>query len=662
MKILVVDDEQLLVKGMKFNLENEGYTVETAYDGATAIDMAKSGGFDLIILDLMMPQVDGLTACMRIREFSNVPIIMLTARSEDADKIIGLESGADDYITKPFNILELKARIRALLRRANAAPQQKQPETLLLTAGGITLDPEQRVAVKNGEIVELTAKEYDLIELLVKNPRRVYSRENLMDLVWGYTYAGDYRTVDVHIRRLREKLEENPAAPQHLLNTYPLITSENLTFRSKQSSLQGSVSVMVTALSGLEELSEENVAGAMTLVEETGISRVLVTDASGRVLYDTRETDGAIGRYAFYTELVQALRGEDVFYTEFSDKAFKSRAASPVIYHSQTIGAVYAYEYDTEQAELLLSLQRNLLTISAVVLVFAGGISVLLSRVLTRRFGVLTDAIRKMREGSYSHRAEVGGHDEISELAAEFNDMADRLQTTEDARRRFVSDASHELKTPLAGIRLLSDSILQTENMDAQTVREFVGDIEQESERLARITENLLRLTRLDSGMLPEAQRVDLSSVMARVVRMLRLVAEEKQVDLSYEIRREGQTLASEDEIHEIIYNLTENAIKYNRPGGFVKLLLAGDEKDCLLTVSDNGIGIPEGDMPRIFDRFYRVDKMRSRAAGGTGLGLSIAADTARRRGGSIEVRAREGGGTVFTVRLPRCEEGGDET
>ena len=213
MKILVVDDELLLVKGMKFNLENEGYTVETAYDGATAIDMAKTEEFDLIILDLMMPQVDGLTA------FSNVPIIMLTARSEDADKIIGLESGADDYITKPFNILELKARIRALLRRANAAPQQKQQPSLL-TAGGITLDPEQRVAMKNGEIIELTAKEYDLIELLVRNPRRIYSRENLMDLVWGYTYAGDYRTVDVHIRRLREKLEDNPAAPQHILTKW----------------------------------------------------------------------------------------------------------------------------------------------------------------------------------------------------------------------------------------------------------------------------------------------------------------------------------------------------------------------------------------------------------------------------------------------------------
>ena len=219
MKILVVDDELLLVKGMKFNLENEGYTVETAYDGASAIDMAKTGDFDLIILDLMMPQVDGLTACMRIREFSNVPIIMLTARSEDADKIIGLESGADDYITKPFNILELKARIRALLRRANAAPQQKAQNTLL-SAGAVTLDPEQRVALRDGKVVDLTAKEYDLIELFVKNPRRVYSRENLMDLVWGYTYAGDYRTVDVHIRRLREKLEDDPAAPQHILTKW----------------------------------------------------------------------------------------------------------------------------------------------------------------------------------------------------------------------------------------------------------------------------------------------------------------------------------------------------------------------------------------------------------------------------------------------------------
>ena len=171
MKILVVDDEKLLVKGIKFNLENEGYQVETAFDGAAAVELARSESFDLIILDLMMPEVDGLTACMRIREFSAVPIIMLTARSEDADKIIGLESGADDYVTKPFNILELKARIRALLRRAG---QTAQKRTELLTAGSIALDPERRLALRDGVPVDLTAKEYDILELLIKKPHRVY--------------------------------------------------------------------------------------------------------------------------------------------------------------------------------------------------------------------------------------------------------------------------------------------------------------------------------------------------------------------------------------------------------------------------------------------------------------------------------------------------------
>ena len=217
MRILVVDDEKTLVKGMKFNLENEGYEVECAYDGAAALELAREGRFDLIILDVMMPEMDGLEACMKIREFSNVPIIMLTAKSEDADKLMGFECGADDYLTKPFNILELKARIRALLRRAG---QTAQKRTELLTAGGIALDTERRIALRDGVPVDLTAKEYDILELLIKNPHRVYSRENLMDLVWGYTYAGDYRTVDVHIRRLREKLEHDPAEPEHIMTKW----------------------------------------------------------------------------------------------------------------------------------------------------------------------------------------------------------------------------------------------------------------------------------------------------------------------------------------------------------------------------------------------------------------------------------------------------------
>ena len=218
MKILVVDDEKVLVKGIKFNLESEGYQVEVGYDGEQAVELARNGGFDLIILDLMMPKIDGLQACMRIREFSNVPVIMLTARSEDTDKIIGFECGADDYITKPFNILELKARIRAMLRRAGAAHQKDK--TSRLQVGHIALDIDERSASKDGQAVDLTAKEFDLMELLMRNPGRVYSRENLLNIVWGYEYAGEYRTVDVHIRRLREKLELDPANPEYILTKW----------------------------------------------------------------------------------------------------------------------------------------------------------------------------------------------------------------------------------------------------------------------------------------------------------------------------------------------------------------------------------------------------------------------------------------------------------
>ena len=213
-KILVVDDEQVLVKGIKFNLEHEGYQVEVGYDGEQAVELAREGRFDLILLDLMMPKIDGLQACMRIREFSNVPVIMLTAKGEDADKIMGFECGADDYITKPFNILELKARVRALLRRAGAAVQKAGGGELV--TGHIRLDPGERSAWRDGTQVELTAKEFDLMELLMRNPGRVYSRENLLNVVWGYEYIGDYRTVDVHVRRLREKLELDPANPEYI--------------------------------------------------------------------------------------------------------------------------------------------------------------------------------------------------------------------------------------------------------------------------------------------------------------------------------------------------------------------------------------------------------------------------------------------------------------
>ncbi len=444
-----------------------------------------------------------------------------------------------------------------------------------------------------------------------------------------------------------------------LLNTYPLLVSENMVFRSKETTLQGSVSVMVNSLAGLDRLNEENVTAAMAVVEETGLSRILVTDGSGRVLYDTRETGSAVGRYALYTELVQALLGNDTFSCIYKNGAFRSRASSPVLYQNQIIGAVYAYEYDTEQAALLEGLQENLLRLSAVI----GGVvlvlSLVLSVALTRKIGELLTAIRKVREGAYSHRAEIRGRDEIAQIGEEFNSLTGRLQTTENARRRFVSDASHELKTPLAAIRLLTDSILQTENIDPATTREFVSDIGREAERLSRITEDLLRLTRLDSSVLDAAAVVDVEEVARQVLRMMALVAQEKNVTLEERMEPGCTVLSSKDELHQVVYNLVDNAVKYTPAGGQVSVTLRREGGTVLLAVADNGAGIPEADLPRIFERFYRVDKARSRAAGGTGLGLSIVSDTVKRRGGTVEAANRPSGGAVFTVRWPTAEEGG---
>lgn len=214
-KVLVVDDEKLIVKGIRFSLEQDGMEVTCAYDGEEALRLAQENKFDMILLDIMLPKMDGFEVCQAIREFSNMPIVMLTAKGDDMDKILGLEYGADDYITKPFNILEVKARIKAIMRRT-AASETKEENSKVIESGDLKLDCESRRLFVQGREINLTAKEFDLLELLVMNPNKVYSRENLLNLVWGYEYPGDVRTVDVHVRRLREKIEPNPSEPKYV--------------------------------------------------------------------------------------------------------------------------------------------------------------------------------------------------------------------------------------------------------------------------------------------------------------------------------------------------------------------------------------------------------------------------------------------------------------
>ena len=450
-----------------------------------------------------------------------------------------------------------------------------------------------------------------------------------------------------------------------LLNTYPVLVSQDLVFRSKANSLQSQATVIANTL-GLDRsptLSPDNVKLIIDSIPLSGDTRVLVTDPAGLILGDTDALEGTPARYALISEITAALRGYDVFRSEYKNGAFHSRAATPVMYRGMTIGTVYIYEKDVDQARLLTDIQSNLRSISVVVCVVVLLMSIVFSKALTRRIADLLRAIRTVREGEYSHRIDIKGGDELSQLAGEFNELTDRLQTTEEVRRRFVSDASHELKTPLASIRLLTDSIMQTVDMDLDTVKDFVGDIGEEAERLTRISEKLLALTRMDSNLPVENVPVDVGAVVETVEHMLTPLAADSEVAIETDLDPDCLVLATEDDLYQITFNLMENAVKYNLPGGRVMVSLRGIGDLVILTVEDTGVGIPAEDLPKIFDRFYRVDKARSRAAGGTGLGLSIVRDTARQHGGAVTARRREPEGTHFEAAFPRYypAEGGGE-
>ena len=437
-----------------------------------------------------------------------------------------------------------------------------------------------------------------------------------------------------------------------LLNVYPTTSARDIVFSTKRSVLMSQTTVLSSSLSALERLSGEGVVQVMDLLDIGDYDRVLVTDGAGSLLYE-RRAPGTAEEPMPEPEVERALHGEAVFRCSYTGAAFLSRSAAPVMSYGSVIGAVYLFERDSDQAALIDSIQVRLRRISLVVGAVTLLLIVLFSGALTRRITALVKGMRIVREGDYAYRVPPKGYDEVRELTEEFNDMTLRLQRTDELRRRFVSDASHELRTPLASIRLLADSVVQSENMDENTMREFVTDIGSEAERLQRTTEKLMRLTRMDSKIAPERSAVDLKKVAESTVHLLTPLAKDRGVTIFTELAENCVILASRDDLYQIIFNLAENAIKYNSFGGNVFLRLERGDGEALLTVEDTGIGIPPEDMPHIFDRFYRVDKARSRAHGGSGLGLSIVSDAVRMNGGTVKAEARETVGTRFLVRFP---------
>ncbi len=444
-----------------------------------------------------------------------------------------------------------------------------------------------------------------------------------------------------------------------VLNTYPVIISRDLVFVSKENAIWPSTVQMGASVEALERITPETVGQVMGMIETGSLSRVSVMNANMDELYSVRNDVTGYDERVLFSLVREAIsEKKDEFRSSFSDGAFKTYSSVPIISGGQVVGAVCVYEYDAAEGEIVLGIRNDMFTVSIALGIAAILVSVILSRTMTYRLKRVLDGIKNVREGEYTYRVAVSGHDELRQLADEFNSLTDRLQKTEEIRRRFVADASHELKTPLAAIRLLSDSILETDNMDKETVKEFVGGIREESERLGRTTQQLLALTKLDNAVNTARVEVDCREVAGRVLGTLKPIAERAQVHVEPVLNDGAYIMATADELFQILYNLVENAIKYNRPGGNVTLTVGREAETVRIVVEDTGIGIPDADLPYIFDRFYRVEKSRDRDEGGTGLGLSIVKSTAVRHGGDVTAERRPEGGMRFTVTFPAYIKG----
>ena len=435
------------------------------------------------------------------------------------------------------------------------------------------------------------------------------------------------------------------------LNLYCSAACQRLFYQSKETAMMEKAQLAAAEISELEVLTPSAVTSVVNQMSSLKVTRFLITDQSGLVIYDSAPQNKQ-EEYALLPQIVASLEGNDVFTWNYHDGVMCSEAATPVVSYGITVGCVYMMEYDTQQGALMKSLQQAILTITLFLELLVILFSIVFSHTFSKRLGKIMNSLRIIQEGDYSHKVIMGGHDELSILGDEFNDLTERLQTSENKRRQFVSDASHELKTPLASIKLLADSILQND-MDVETIREFVGDIGDEADRLNRMSQKLLDLTRGEDTEAEACEIIYMAPTVERVVRMLSTQAKSSEIQIVTELKDDVPILIREDDLDRIPFNLVEHGIKYNIPSGKLTISLSRSEEFGILKVTDTGTGIPEDSIDHIFERFYRVDKARSRASGGSGLGLSIVRSMVERNQGRIHVESTFGMGSTFTVEFP---------
>lgn len=441
------------------------------------------------------------------------------------------------------------------------------------------------------------------------------------------------------------------------LNIYCSRTSHEILYKSKEAAMMERCLLIASEISELEVLNTDNIGNIIDQMHSSSgnqldDNRILITDSTGIVIFDSEENAPQLNQYALFPEIVKALDLYDVFTWQYHAGAMLSRAAAPILSYGTLTGCVYMVESDPEQGALIQTLQKNLFTITALLEFAVIVFSVVFASVFSVRIRKIRSSMQIIRNGDYTHKVVMGGHDELTLLGDEFNEMSEMLHISEEKRHRFVSDASHELKTPLASIKLLSDSILQNE-MDMQTVREFVNDIGNEADRLNRMSSKLLSLSKIESQSDGDCEIVNISPTLERVVKMLSTLAKKENIAIHTNIITDSPILVFEDDLYQILFNLVENAIKYNIAGGRVTVTVTREAENAVLRVSDTGVGIPEDSLKHLFERFYRVDKARSRKSGGSGLGLAIVRNMVERNTGSIGVESALGAGSTFTVTFP---------
>ena len=436
-----------------------------------------------------------------------------------------------------------------------------------------------------------------------------------------------------------------------ILNIYCSIACQNLFYESKKASMIEKCLLASDEISTLEVLNTSTVSAVIGQIESLKVNRLLVTDQTGCTLYDNGSA--AVGSYALFPEILTALDGNDVCSWRYHNGTIDSRAAAPVYYYGTIVGCVYMTDYDTAQGGLIKSLQRTILGITLLLEIIVLIFSVAFSNTFSRRLNRIMASMRIIREGDYSHKVNMGGNDELTILGNEFNELTERLQTSEQKRSRFVSDASHELKTPLASIKLLTDSILQYDK-NHETTQQYLTDNYKQAERLNRMTEKLLSLTRAEdvTGQ-QDMEIIFMAPTVRRVARMLKNNALQAGITFDLQLDNDSSILILEDDLYQIVFNLMENGIKYNHSGGRLTVRLRREEDNAILEVSDTGMGIPEEAIDHVFERFYRVDKARSRQTGGSGLGLAIVRSIVQRNRGTITLNSTLGKGTTFVVSFP---------